>query len=389
VRIALVTDTYAPQVNGVTTVTRRIVRTLEERAARPAMVAPRYPGDRPPEPGELRIPSVPFPPYPAIRLSFPLAARIHAFLDTFGPHLVHVVTEGPLGLAGRRYAIRRRLPLVTSYHTDFPGYCRHYGAGALEGAVWRWLLWFHTPARLTHTPGESVRAELVRRGLAHAVVWGRGVDCEWFHDNRDRRRWRRRLEIADDVALVLHVGRLAPEKNIGTLIRSWTAAHEALGGRVRFVVAGEGPLAGLLEARLPWARRLGFLERDDLADLYAAADVCVLPSATETCGLVALEAMASGVAVIAGDAGGFRETVVHGVNGLLAPPENAAAFSAHIVRLAMEREVRRGLAAAARAFAVSRDVRVECDEVVRQYAALIAAASPLTACHPEDTECAA
>jgi glycosyltransferase involved in cell wall biosynthesis len=157
VRIGIVTDTYAPQVNGVSTIVGRIVDMLGEAGHDVAIVAPRYP-DAPGRPiaHELRVASVPFPPYPAIRLSLPGFGAVAQFLDAFRPDLVHVHTEGPLGLAGRRFALRRGLPLVTSFHTDFPRYARHYGVPALAPLVWRWLAWFHGPARLTLTPGDGI-----------------------------------------------------------------------------------------------------------------------------------------------------------------------------------------------------------------------------------------
>jgi glycosyltransferase involved in cell wall biosynthesis len=372
VRIALVTDTYVPQVNGVSTVVHRIVRVLGDRGAAAAVVAPRYPNAPAAAPGELRVRSAPFPPYPAIRLSLPAPGQVGRFLRRFRPDLVHVVTEGPLGLAGRRFALRGRIPLMTSYHTDFPGYCRHYGAPLLEPTAWQWLRWFHGPARLTHTPGEFVRDALHARGLSRAIVWGRAVDTEQFHPERDRVRWRRRLRIRDGTVLVLHVGRLAPEKNLDVLIDAWSLAHATLGAQARFVIAGEGPLEARLEACLPWVTRLGFLDRDDLADLYAAADVCVLPSATETCGLVALEAMATGLAVIAADAGGFRESIHHDRTGLLAPATDARAFAAGLVTLALDRDRRLVLGAAARDFALTRAQTVEDDVLLAQYGLLIA-----------------
>jgi phosphatidylinositol alpha 1,6-mannosyltransferase len=134
-----------------------------------------------------------------------------------------------------------------------------------------------------------------------------------------------------------------------------------------FVVAGDGPVRERLDERIPWAGRIGFIDREDLADLYTASDVCVLPSATETCGLVALEAMASGVPVVAADAGGFRESIRHGSTGLLAPPTDAAAFAAHIVRLVMERERRLQLGAEARRFALTRSERGEDLTLLAQY----------------------
>ena len=239
-RIGLVTDTYVPQVNGVSTIVRRIVDLLGDAGHDVAILAPRYPeaGDRPIA-HELRAPSVPFPPYPAIRLSLPSFRSAARFFDAFRAELVHVHTEGPLGLVGRPFALRRGLPLVTSFHTDYPRYARHYGAPALAPLVWRWLAWFHGPAALTFTPGDAIRDELQRHGLSAARVWGRGVDPRQFHPARRNAGW---LAGGDDTAIVLHVGRLAPEKNLGILIAAWKLARERLGQRATFVVAGEGPL---------------------------------------------------------------------------------------------------------------------------------------------------
>jgi glycosyltransferase involved in cell wall biosynthesis len=375
VRIALVTDTYTPQVNGVTTVVRRIADLLTREGHAVGVVAPAYPGGGGGAgggrtPGELRVTSLPFPPYPAIRLSLPFRRRVARFLESFQPDVVHVATEGPLGFLGRGWALRRGVPLATSFHTHFPQYARHYGAGFLEPVVWRWLLWFHGPAGFTHTPGAAIRDELVRRGLPGARVWGRGVDSAEFRPDRRRMEWRRSLGVRDDQVLVLHVGRLAAEKNVATLVAAWRLAAAALGDRAAWLVAGEGPELPQLRAALPAARYLGFLERDVLAALYASADLCVLPSRTETCGLVALEAMASGVPVIAADAGGFRESVHAGVNGLLVPPEDAAAFARAIAQLVDDAPRRAAMAIAAREAAVVRDVRAEDADLLAQYRAL-------------------
>jgi glycosyltransferase involved in cell wall biosynthesis len=351
---------------------QRIDDVLGEAGHDVAIVAPRDPDLGDSDPGhELRVPSVSFPPYPAIRLSLPSFGPVARFLDGFRPDLIHVHTEGPLGLAGRRYALRRGLPLVTSFHTDFPRYARHYGAGAIAPLVWRWLAWFHGPAGLTLTPGDAIRDELERRGHGGARVWGRGVDPRQFHPARRDAGWRRWLAGGDDSAIVLHVGRLAPEKNLETLIAAWRLARERLGQRATFVVAGEGPLATRLVADLPFVRQLGFLPRASLATLYASSDLCVLPSYTETCGLVALEAMASGVAVVAADAGGLRESVGHEETGLLVAPRDPQAFAAAIESLVLDRERRFRLAAAAREWAVRRDSAHEDVQLIAQYADLV------------------
>jgi glycosyltransferase involved in cell wall biosynthesis len=374
VRIALVTDTYLPQINGVTTVVRRIADTARAAGHAVAIVAPRYPhgpgGDGGGGP-ELRVPSLPFPPYPSIRLSFPFRRHVAHFLDRFAPDLVHAATEGPLGVIGRRYAVDRAVPLVTSFHTDFPQYARDYGLGVLAPLVWRWLLHFHRPARVIQTPGIAVRDELVRRGLRNTVIWGRGVDTRHFRPDRRHPGWRRWMAGADDTVIVLHVGRLAPEKNLRVLVDAWNRAHRCLGPRATFVIAGEGPEASYVATRAPFARQLGFLDRDTLADLYASADLCVLPSRTETCGLVALEAMAGGLPVIAANAGGLAESVRHEENGLLVRPDDARGFSHAIVALALDAGRRRALGAGARHTAESRDLRSEDQELLHQYAALV------------------
>lgn len=371
-RIALVTDTYTPQVNGVSTIVHRIVHTLREAGHDVAVVAPRYPTSSDNNAlHELRVASIPFPTYPDIRLSLPRLSTAARFLDAFRPELVHIHTEGPLGLVGRRYALRRGLPLVTSFHTDFARYARHYGAAALAPLVWRWLAWFHGAAGLILTPGDAIRDELKRRGLRTARVWGRGVDPRHFHPARRDVGWRRWLAGADDSVIVLHVGRLAPEKNLEVLIAAWRLARQRLGQRATFVVAGEGPVTARFVAELPFVRQLGFLPRTTLATLYASCDLCVLPSGTETCGLVALEAMASGVPIIAADAGGLRESVRHETTGLLVAPDDPEAFAAAIEALVLDPARRFALAAAAREWAFKRDSAHEDAELIAQYAELV------------------
>lgn len=373
-------DTYIPQVNGVTTVVHRIAQAVRAAGHAVAIVAPRYPrgaddgggggGGGGARDDELRVFSLPFPPYPGIRLSFPVDRHVARFLDRFTPDLVHAATEGPIGVAARRYALRRELPFVTSYHTDFPQYARDYGLPMLTPLVWRWLVRFHRPARLVHTPGTAIRDELVRRGLRNTVVWGRGVDTTHFTPAKRNPGWRRWLAGGDHTLVVLHVGRLAAEKNLRVLAEAWTRAHRFLGPRATFVIAGDGPEAQYVASHLPFTRQLGFVDRDSLALLYASADLCVLPSRTETCGLVALEAMASGLPVIAADAGGLRESVLHDVNGLLVRPDDARGFSQAIIALVGDATRRQTLAAGARQTAERRDVRREDQELLRQYGAL-------------------
>lgn len=375
-RIALVTDTFLPEINGVTTVLAVMQSGLRARGHAVRIVAPRYPQGGEEGPDVVRRASVRCPGYPQIRLSAPIGGDVRRALDDFGPDLVHVITEGPAGSLGRRYARRRRLPLVTSFHTDFPRYAgRYLGAWAVD-PVRRYVRRFHAPAALTQTPSEATRRELEALGLRQAVVWGRGVDTALFTPTRRSEARRAALAAGPDTPVVLHVSRLAAEKDVETLVAAFQQAQAALGSGVRFVVAGDGPRAAWVRAALPFATHLGFLSRPVLADLYADADLFVFPSPTETCGLVLLEAMAAGLPVVAADQGGVLENLRDGLNGVQAPAGDAGAFAAAIARLVGDAPQRHAMAQAARAFAVARDWARELDALEPMYASLIGTQRP-------------
>ncbi|MGH7631582.1 MAG: glycosyltransferase family 4 protein [Gemmatimonadales bacterium] len=358
-RLTLVTDTFRPEVNGVTTVLATMRSGLLARGHAVQVIAPDYgSSDVDPEGEVHRVPSIPCPTYAAVRLSWPLGRGIGTLMSRFAPDVVHVVTEGPLGAFARRRALRMGWPLVTSFHTDFPSYAARYLGGWAVAPTRRYLRWFHGPARATQTPSEIACAELRRLGVARPTVWGRAVDCRLFSPSRRDEARRRRLG-ATDRTLVLHVGRIAVEKDVATLIAAFRQAHETLGDRAAFCVAGEGPEEPRLRRALPFASHLGFLGRDRLADLYADADLFVFTSPTETCGLVVLEAMASGLPVLAANAGGVRDNVRDGITGRLLPPGQADAC----------------MGQAARAFATARDWQRELDALVVQYEAVRAPAA--------------
>ncbi len=368
-RISYLTDTFLPEINGVTTVLSTIRRSMLERGHRVQIVAPAYPEAAPDEPGILRVPSIPCPGYPAVRLSWPWGRGLARTLDAFDPQVVHVVTEGPLGYYGRRYALRSERPLVTSFHTDFPRYAASYLGRWAEAPTRRYIARFHGRAVITQTPSETSRDDLQSLGVPHPVVWGRGVDSRWFTPAR-RSETRRAMMGGEEKVIVLHVGRLAVEKDLNTLIGAWRDAHQLLGERAVFVVAGDGPEARRIRGDLSFARHLGFLGRGALADLYADADLFVFPSPTETCGLVALEAMASGLPVVASDRGGVRNSVRDGITGFMLPAGDSAAFARRIVELAESPTLRNAMSQAARAFAVGWDWSRELDELEGVYASL-------------------
>ncbi len=378
-RIAICTDTYLPEVNGVTTVLATMRDGLRTRGHEVLMIAPRYVTASDDETGVVRRGAVPCPGYGAVRLSSPFGGDVRRALEGFLPDVVHLVTEGPVGLIARRWTRAAGVPFVSSFHTDFPRYAERYLGRWAVGPTRRYLRWFHGPAALTQTPSEATRDELVGLGLSRAVCWGRGVETDRFTPTRRDPARREALGIGETTPVVLHVSRLAVEKDVATLVGAYQRAHALLGDRARFVVAGDGPKAAWVRAELPFAHHEGFLPREVLADLYADADLFVFPSPTETCGLVVLEAMASGLPVVAANAGGVTEQLREGINGHLVRPGDVHAFGDAVVRLVDDVPHRTGLRAGALALAADRSWHRELDRLEPMYQAAASGRSLPTA----------
>lgn len=374
------TDTYPPQVNGVSVVTHLSVRGLMARGWEVGVVAPEYPETEDifgaaADPVVMTLPSVPCPGYPDLRLAAPLPDRIRRLVREFRPDLVHCCTEFVIGWMGRRAARAEGVPIVTSYHTDFGRYLAAYGAPILSGAVDGYLTRFHRIAHQTLTPSGAVQRELVERGIRRARVWGCGVDTETFHPDRATAECRQGLGGAGRFVF-LHVGRLAPEKSVDRLLAGFARCRQVLGDDVRLVIAGEGPSRPELErAAPPGVQFVGFLDRATrLPELYASADAFIYASETETLGLVMLEAMASGLPVVAVPAGGVADHLRHGVNGLAWSGGGAVDHLArHMIDLATTPTLRASLAAGALATAAALSWEAELDRLDAIYRGLLPA----------------
>jgi phosphatidylinositol alpha 1,6-mannosyltransferase len=381
-RILFCTDTYPPQVNGVSVVTALSVAGVQERGWEVGVVAPRYPkpygkpfasdaGSLASVKAELRLSSVAMPTYPDIRASAPHYGGIVHLIDSFRPHLVHCETEFLIGRMGQLAAAHRRVPLVSSYHTDFSKYTEKYGAPWLRGIVTGYLARFHRRSRRVYTPSEHARDDLHRIGVRNVEVWGRGVDVDQFNPSMWSSALREQLHVTDDFVF-LHVGRLAAEKNVELVIdafRLFTERQPAV--RASLVIAGDGPVAGALRDRaadLPRVLFLGNLERHLMLPLlYASADAFLYASETETLGLVVLEAMASGVPVIATPAGGVADNLRDDQNGIAFPAGDANAMCDAMTRVVTQEPLRRRLGDGARRWAESRSWRAELDRLDESY----------------------
>lgn len=359
-RVLYCTDTYPPQLNGVSVVTSLSVEGLSRRGWECAVVAPRYPdansavwGEQLPGGGPVEVvsvPSVPLPRYPEVRLALPSPASIHHLIRRFKPDLIHCATELGVGRVGQIVAARAEIPLVSSYHTDFAKYADAYGTSWLRGAVSYYLGRFHRRSRRVFTPSTISRQDLMRLEVADVEVWGRGVDAELFHPGRRSQAMRAALGMGSRFTFV-YVGRLAPEKRAEQIVHAFRLASESLPrGVIHLIMAGTGPCEAKLRAAAPpGVTFLGFLDRRSrLPDLYANCDAFVFASVTETLGLVVLEAMASGLPVVAAPAGGVRDHLRDGRNGLAYPPGDVGAMAGAMVRLAEDWGLTRRLARGAR-----------------------------------------
>ncbi len=352
-RVTLVTETFAPQVNGVSRTLGQLVRYLESVGDSVQVIHPNY-GPEAAGRDRLQVPSVPFPLYPEVRIPLPPFGSVLRRVDAFRPDLIHIATEATLGLQMLHHARKRRIPVVSSFHTNFDQYCDAYKVGWAKGAAWRYLRWFHNRTLETYVPSRVTIDDLMARGFERLVLWPRGVDGTLFHPDRPgRARVRRELGFEPDDVVIGHVSRLAPEKNAPYLAQALRAVIKVC-PKVKFLIVGDGPERPVFEAALgDSARVVGYKSGEDLADHYAAADLFAFASVTETFGNVVLEALASGLPVAALKAGGVGSIIQDGVTGaLIAPDQPPGIMADALVTLVLDSFLRRSMADSARRYAL-------------------------------------
>ena len=270
-KVMIVTDAWSPQVNGVVRTLTTTRREMEAMGHQVDILSP------------LEFRTLPCPTYPDIRLSMLPGKAVNQRIREYAPQALHIATEGPLGLAARRYALKHRLPFTTAYHTRFPEYV-HARTGIPLAWTYRFLRWFHGPAHAVMAPTPAVKKDLESFGFDNVVLWSRGVDLDVFHVQHSHR-------LDSEHPIFLYVGRVAIEKNIEAFLRLDLPGSKW--------VVGDGPALAGLRAKYPKVNYLGVMKQPELAEVYAAADVFVFPSKTDTFGLVLLEAMACGLPVAA------------------------------------------------------------------------------------------
>jgi glycosyltransferase involved in cell wall biosynthesis len=347
-RFAIVTETYPPEVNGVALTVQGLERGLRGLGHDVDLIRPRQPGVAEGEDAAaLLVGSAGLPRYPGLRFGFPAGRRLLSRWRRQRPDAIYVATEGPLGWSALRAARSLGIPAATGFHTRFDDYVGRYGAGFLSPMVFAWLRRFHNQAQATLVPTRELSDFLAGRGFAQVRQLRRAVDTAHFDPARRDPSLRAAWGLdAHDLA-VIHVGRLAPEKNLGLAVRAFRRI-QSREPHARFVLVGDGPSRTALEAENPDFVFVGTQRGDALARHFASGDLFLFPSLSETFGNVTLEAMASGVATVAFDYGAAREHLRSGQHGITVTRDDEAAFVHAADRLAADAELRRHLGYAAR-----------------------------------------
>ena len=366
-RIALFTETFLPKIDGIVTTLSETVRHLRSLGHEVLIFAPdggiaEFEGAR-----IIGMKGRSFALYPELRLSLPRAS-MRAQIREFQPDLLHVADPALLGIAALYYGGGKNggglhLPLVISYHTDLPAYLHYYKLGFLEPYIWRIMRIRHNRATLNLCTSEAMMDQLRQHGIDRVALWPGGVDTARFHPDRRSESMRARLTDGHpESPLLVYVGRLSAEKDVERL----KPVLQALPG-ARLALVGDGPHRKALEehfAGMP-VYMAGFLRGNELAEAFASSDVLVMPSRTETLGLVVLEAMASGLPVVGARAGGIPEMIVDGVTGSLFDSE---AQAVEAIRPLLEYpEKRRSTGLAARAHAVEHSWKAATEQLVEHY----------------------
>lgn len=386
-RLAIFTDTYLPQVNGVSRTLAGLATAVERRGGSVRIETVEDPLAPDAQPGVVRWRSLPFWAYPQLRIAAPPNAQVTAGLALWRPTLVHASTPFGVGLAGRAAALALGIPLVTSYHTAFSAYLRHYRLGALDAIAWPYLRWFHNGGRRTFAPSRLVTDELSGLGFRGVRTWSRGVDPLRFHPRFRSGAMRAAMGAGPDDFVVAYVGRLAPEKGVHVAIAAMNALMAAEGRaastnapgtrprRLRFALAGDGPDERRCRETAPagtWFA--GALSGEDLSAFYASADAFVFPSTTETFGNVVLEAMASGVPVIAPDVGATLE-LANDVTAITFRAGDTESLSQQVARLRGDPTMHAQKRIAGLDMAASRSWDAVWDRLILDYREALAAGS--------------
>ncbi|MEA3640460.1 MAG: glycosyltransferase family 1 protein [Lamprobacter sp.] len=336
--VALVTETYPPEINGVANTMAQLARGLERKGHQVSLIRPRQPADQSnnPPPNALLVSGLPLPGYRGLRFGLPAFRVIQRRWRETGPDAVYIATEGPLGHSALKAATQLGIPTLTGFHTQFQQYCSHYGVGLLMKPIISLLRRFHNRSGATLVPTRALLQELASAGFENLHILSRGVDTERFSPRYRNLALRASWGCSDETLVALYVGRIAAEKHVDLAIEAFDRIRGTQPDS-RCVLVGDGPELAHLRRQHPDYVYTGAKVGEELAAHYASADLFVFPSLTETFGNVLTEALASGVATLAFDYAAAREHLQDGRNGYSVALDDRAAFLLRAEQAASDR----------------------------------------------------
>lgn len=335
-RIAVVTETWPPEVNGVAMTLAKLVQGLSHRNHDVQLIRPRQTKTDSPTNAtsleEVLMRGMPIPRYPELKLGLPSKKTLVKTWTLRRPDVVHIATEGPLGWSALQATKVLKLPVTSDFRTNFHSYSKHYGVGWLRKPIVAYLRKFHNATACTMVPTRELMRTLSENGFANLKVVSRGVDTKLFNISKRDTSLRSSWGATDNTKVLISVGRMAPEKNLDQVIKTYEAL-KVTGQAFKLVMVGDGPLKEQFQKRYPEIIFPGMLSQTNLAAYYASSDLFIFPSQTETFGNVTLEALASGIPVLAFDCAAARDWVQTGVNGWLVAENNPEGFAAQAVSI--------------------------------------------------------
>ena len=335
-RIAVVTETWPPEVNGVAMTLAKLVQGLSHRNHDVQLIRPRQTKTDSPMSDssleEVLMRGMPIPRYPELKLGLPSKKTLVKTWTLRRPDVVHIATEGPLGWSALQAAKVLKLPVTSDFRTNFQSYSKHYGVGWLRKPIVAYLRKFHNATACTMVPTRELMRTLSQNGFANLKVVSRGVDTKLFNISKRDTSLRSSWGATDETKVLISVGRMAPEKNLDQVLKTYEAL-KSTGQAFKLVMVGDGPLKDQFQKRYPEIIFPGMLTQSNLAAYYASSDLFIFPSQTETFGNVTLEALASGIPVLAFDCAAARDWVQTGVNGWLVAENNPEGFAAQAVTI--------------------------------------------------------
>jgi glycosyltransferase involved in cell wall biosynthesis len=341
-RIAVVTETWPPEVNGVAMTLAKLVQGLSHRNHDVQLIRPRQTKTDSPMSDssleEVLMRGMPIPRYPELKLGLPSKKTLVKTWTLRRPDVVHIATEGPLGWSALQAAKVLKLPVTSDFRTNFQSYSKHYGVGWLRKPIVAYLRKFHNATACTMVPTRELMRTLSQNGFANLKVVSRGVDTKLFNIAKRDTSLRSSWGATDDTKVLISVGRMAPEKNLDQVLKAYEAL-QVTGQAFKLVMVGDGPLKEQFQQRYPEIIFPGMLSQSNLAAYYASSDLFVFPSQTETFGNVTLEALASGIPVLAFDCAAARDWVQRGINGWLVAENNPDGFAAQAVSVVNNKDV--------------------------------------------------